>query len=349
MKKNTLKLLSFPLLLSLALFTAILPTPWTHSEAAATWQPQFQAESIILTGIGATQTLQITNTVNSEDYAWYFNESGSIVYKITLPSDLKSTTYYWYSSKKSVVTVSQKGLVTAVKKGTAQIHCKITYPDKKVIDISCEVIVKVPATSVTIYNANLENGVHTLRIGTTFDFNASTTPASISDKKFYSIRDTSIATVDELGVVTPLKPGITLLTIATADTAEAVATSPVRDTVILQVIPGTIEVKAIQLNESHTIQIHFNNPIDPASVMDVTTGILKDSVTVTPVMVYGITANSTGTLRGVVTNNSQTLVITTENALYGYYDIRLNTSVTSSIDTKVMPLVFHLERVVYGY
>ena len=57
----------------------------------------------------------------------------------------------WTSSKKSVATVSSKGVVKAKKKGTAVITAK--YRNKR---LTCKVIVKQPVTSIKL-NKKIEN------------------------------------------------------------------------------------------------------------------------------------------------------------------------------------------------
>ena len=56
-----------------------------------------------------------------------------------LPKNAKVT---WKSSKKSVASVSRKGLVKAKKAGKATIRCKVKYRKRKTIVLQCKVTVK---------------------------------------------------------------------------------------------------------------------------------------------------------------------------------------------------------------
>ncbi|MFW5672657.1 MAG: hypothetical protein ACOCM8_10295, partial [Acetivibrio ethanolgignens] len=56
----------------------------------------------------------------------------------------KKAALKWSSKKKSVATVSKKGVVKAVKAGTTKISCKITTKNKKKYTLTCTVTVKKP-------------------------------------------------------------------------------------------------------------------------------------------------------------------------------------------------------------
>lgn len=58
----------------------------------------------------------------------------------------------WSSNKKSIATVSKKGVVKAVKAGNAVVTCKVTTKNGKTIKLTCKVAVKKTAkvTSLTV-------------------------------------------------------------------------------------------------------------------------------------------------------------------------------------------------------
>jgi uncharacterized protein YjdB len=89
------------------------------------------------------------------------------VYQLTILHKVANSKYQWSSSSKSVVTVNSNGLLTSVKKGTATIKCKITYPSQKTKNLYCNVTVTVPASDIEINNSNLDNGAHVMVVGTT--------------------------------------------------------------------------------------------------------------------------------------------------------------------------------------
>lgn len=56
----------------------------------------------------------------------------------------------WSSNKKTVATVSKKGVVKAVKAGTANVKCKVVTKSKKQYTLTCKVTVKNAAVSKTV-------------------------------------------------------------------------------------------------------------------------------------------------------------------------------------------------------
>lgn len=58
----------------------------------------------------------------------------------------------WSSNKKSIATVSKKGVVKAVKVGNAVVTCKVTTKNGKTTKLTCKVAVKKTAkvTSLTV-------------------------------------------------------------------------------------------------------------------------------------------------------------------------------------------------------
>ena len=106
----------------------------------------------------------------------------------------------WSTSNKKIATVSSKGVVKAVKKGTATITAK--YKGKK---YTCKVTVKNPSLSAT---------KKTLNVGKSFTLslkNASGKKISTKNISFKSSK-TSVATVSSKGVVKAKKKGSATIT-----------------------------------------------------------------------------------------------------------------------------------------
>ena len=78
----------------------------------------------------------------------------------------------WTSSKKSVATVSSKGVVKAKKKGTAVIAAK--YGKKK---LTCKVTVKQPVKSIKLNKTSA-----TLKKGISLTLKATISPSSANNK-----------------------------------------------------------------------------------------------------------------------------------------------------------------------
>lgn len=117
--KNMKKVFAFVLALAMIL-TTYQPT----TTYAATKAPTISAKKMTLQ-VGSKKTLTV-------------KKAG------------KNATLKWSSSKKSVATVSKKGVVKAVKAGTANVKCKVVTRSKKHYTLTCKVIVKNAAVSKTV-------------------------------------------------------------------------------------------------------------------------------------------------------------------------------------------------------
>lgn len=117
--KNMKKVFAFVLALAMIL-TTYQPT----ATYAATKAPTISAKKMTLQ-VGSTKTLTVKNAG-------------------------KNATLKWSSSKKSVATVSKKGVVKAVKAGTANVKCKVVTKSKKHYTLTCKVTVKNAVVSKTV-------------------------------------------------------------------------------------------------------------------------------------------------------------------------------------------------------
>lgn len=105
----------------------------------------------------------------------------------------------WTSSKKSVATVSSKGVVKAKKKGTAVITAK--YGKKK---LACKVTVKQPVKSIKLNKTSA-----TLKKGKSLTLKATISPSSANSKAVtWTSSNKEVATVTSKGVVKAVGNGI---------------------------------------------------------------------------------------------------------------------------------------------
>lgn len=144
---------------------------------------------------------------------------GDEIYLLAFTSNGKPAT--WKSSDSSIASVNTYGNVTAKKAGTAMITAKI-----KNAEASCRITVNKTKVVISTTNASIERSV-------TLKLSAATSNHSVVTWKSSK---RSIATVDEYGTVTSIKPGKTMIT-ATADGSSA--------TCIL-----TVKLPMIQLNKT---------------------------------------------------------------------------------------------------
>ena len=152
-----------------------------------------------------------------------------------VPSNATAKSVIWASSKQSVATVSDSGLVTAISEGTSTItasaggksaSCTVTV-SKKVIEV----------TSVELDLAELS-----LEEGRSATLVATVKPVDATDKTVsWSSTDTAIATVDGNGTVSAVKEGTATITAKAGDK---------QATCVVTVSKKVIAVESITLSKS---------------------------------------------------------------------------------------------------
>jgi uncharacterized protein YjdB len=128
---------------------------------------------------------------------------GDEFYILAVTSNGKPAT--WKSSDSKIATVNTYGKVIAKNAGSATITAKIKYAEA-----SCQIIVTTTKVVISATKASIERG-ETLKLSATTSNNSEVT---------WKSSKRSIATVDEYGTLTGLKPGETTIT-ATADSSSA--------------------------------------------------------------------------------------------------------------------------------
>ena len=176
-------------------------------------------------------------------------EKGSLTLDI-LPADCNEG-LIWESSDPSVATISD-GDISALSPGTATITVR-----GQDVSASAEVIVIDPyaVTGVTLDRTTLS-----LQMGQTATLTATVAPEDARDKSVtWTSGDTSVATVDQNGKITPVAPGTTQVTVTTNDGSftASCALTVVERTVPITSISYSEKGKEVQLNmgESYTIRV----------------------------------------------------------------------------------------------
>ena len=134
------------------------------------------------------------------------------------PSNATNRSVIWESSDTSVATVDQSGVVTPLKAGEVSII--VTTVDGGFVsdaDITIKEgennTVEVPVTGVYT-----DSNIRTVDFGEPFTIKAIVSPANATNKiVIWESSDTSVATVDQAGVVTPLKAGEVSIIVTTVD------------------------------------------------------------------------------------------------------------------------------------
>ena len=125
----------------------------------------------------------------------------------------------WSSSDSDVATVSESGLVTAVKAGTATITAKVNDETTA----TCTVTVEEKTTTMI----TLDKTEITLTVGNTEQLTAKVNPET--ETVTWGSSDPDVATVSDDGLVTAVKAGTATITAALADGKEATCAVTVRE------------------------------------------------------------------------------------------------------------------------
>lgn len=130
------------------------------------------------------------------------------------PQTATETNLTWTSKNTKVVTVDNKGLITAKSAGDAY----IVVSARPTATTSCEpvfihVTVKTPLESIALVPTS-----KTITVGTSFDLTVTYKPENATNKKVtFTSSDTKIAKVDEKGKVTGVAGGMVMITCKAED------------------------------------------------------------------------------------------------------------------------------------
>lgn len=129
------------------------------------------------------------------------------------PENATNKTVTWSSNSEGVATVSETGLVKAVKAGKSTITVTTKDGNKTA---TCEVTVTNPVVSVT--GVALNKNASSIAVGATEQLTATVTPDNATDKTItWSSSATDIATVSTTGLVTAVKAGTANIVATTKD------------------------------------------------------------------------------------------------------------------------------------
>lgn len=168
-----------------------------------------------------------------------------------IPSYADNTRVTWKSSDESVVTVDEKGQVTAVGNGTATIT--VTSVSGNYI-ATVAVTVKIP---VEIEKISIEAEKETLtKIGESTELKVKIEPENADAQKLIWKSDNEmIAAVDENGKVTAIGNGMAIITVTTEDgknTASITITVKIPDEPVINKTKGFGRLKVRSVNQTKT-------------------------------------------------------------------------------------------------
>ena len=127
-----------------------------------------------------------------------------------LPTDADDKSVTWSSNNEEICTVEQDGKVTAVEAGTTTI---VAMSNDSGMLATCKVIVTQPVTGIKLNSSYQE-----MWVGSKYAIIPTVEPIDAENKNVtYFSSDSSVASVDEYGVVTALKGGVTIIEVTTEE------------------------------------------------------------------------------------------------------------------------------------
>lgn len=203
--------------------------------------PAIYIPSYPVTGIKVSPD---TLTLNRKD------ETAQLTAEV-IPSYADNTRVTWKSSDESVVTVDEKGKVTAVGNGTATITVTSVSGN---YTATVAVTVKIP---VEIEKISIEAEKETLtKLGETTELKVKIEPENADAQKLiWKSENEMIAAVDENGKVTAIGNGTAIITVTTEDgknTASITITVKIPDEPVINKTKGFGRLKVRSVNQTKT-------------------------------------------------------------------------------------------------
>ncbi|MEE1342019.1 MAG: Ig-like domain-containing protein, partial [Lachnospiraceae bacterium] len=168
----------------------------------------------------ATCTIRvITRTTSVRLNQYYMTCIKGRSYRLTAkvyPTNASIKKIKWTSSNPKVARVSQSGIVTAVGKGTCKITATNLAPGNKRATCNVTVINPIPTTAITLNKDEI-----TLVKGGTTKITARKIPANTTEATKWMSNNPEVARVNQVGVVTGIRPGKTTIVAYTASGMEA--------------------------------------------------------------------------------------------------------------------------------
>ena len=193
-----------------------------------------------------------------------------------LPADATDKTVTWISSNSNIATVDNTGKVTGVQEGSVVITARVGTKEA-----TCSVEVEIPVTSITLESDNI-----VLNKGESVSLKATVLPDDASDKTVtWSTSNSSIATVDQSGMVTGKSGGLATIT---AKVGSKEATCDV--TVVVPVESVSLNLNSTTIDRGQTITLETT--VLPADATDKTVTWISSNSNIA-------TVDNTGKVTGV--------------------------------------------------
>lgn len=201
---------------------------------ASNFDPSIKAQCVVSVQKEEEVIAVASITLNKTEITLTEGDTEDLIAIIT-PENATDKTVTWKSSDREIATVSDTGVVTAIKEGIAIIYASSSNG----LTAECKVTVKpayVEVTSVSLTNTELM-----MREGHTADLIAIVRPDNATNKSItWSSSDETIATVDQTGIVTAIKVGNATIT--------ASSHNNIRANCFVTVVPDVKPVEGISVN-----------------------------------------------------------------------------------------------------
>ncbi|MCQ2288181.1 MAG: Ig-like domain-containing protein [Muribaculaceae bacterium] len=173
-------------------------------------------------------------TLNKNVLSLYDGKTETLVATI-FPSNTTEKNVLWRSSNSDIATVDNYGKVTGIAPGTATIIATTT--DGTNLSAACQVTVRMTAKGISLNKTSLS-----LNDGQSETLKATVTPSSTYNQTVaWLSSNSSIATVDQYGIVTAIGPGTASITATTTDGTNLSASC---------IVTVFMKAKAISLNKT---------------------------------------------------------------------------------------------------
>ncbi|MBU3181837.1 Ig-like domain-containing protein [Clostridium psychrophilum] len=225
------------------------------------------------------------------------------------PANATNRGVKWTSSNTTIATIDIWGKVTPLKAGIVTITG--TTVDKG-LKISCKVTVNpIPVVSVSINKTT-----DTLNVGQTDTIKATFTPANATHRGVkWTSSDTSIATVDIWGKVTPLKAGTVTITGITVDKGLKISCKVTVKPIPVVSVSINKTTDALTVWQTDTIKATFT----PANATNRSVKWRSSDTTIATVDIWGKVTSlkaGTATITGITVDGNKTVtcLVTVTNA-----------------------------------
>lgn len=163
------------------------------------------------------------------------------------PENVTDPTLVWESYNKDIATVSDNGLIEAKEAGTATVSIKQARCLNTLVSMNVQV--KPVATAIAVEDFSMYEG-------TSRKLEAVLTPTDAYDVMEWTSSDTNIATIDEEGNISGVKPGIVTITAKTTDgtNLSASATVTIKHVVPVESLKLTLPGYDLNIGDKATIR-----------------------------------------------------------------------------------------------